>query len=276
MPRRRGDAPLRRFRLRPSEDGLPPRLTEADEAHALRVLRLAPGDRLLGLDGQGSEWPLTVAHADRRTLELALDGAARTEPRPGDPGSSLPHLTVLAPIPRQGEAETMADQLAQVGAARWVPLTTQRSQDPGGARVRPDRLERAAHEASKQCLRLWDLEIAEPLDLERALARGSSDAGSSFFLEAGSSDLDHVYEPRLAHEAPANRETPSMQEDPPGLRLFVGPEGGWSSEELELLRSSGAHGLGLGPLVLRTSTAAVVGASLLVRAHGASQDAPAG
>ena len=253
MPRRRGEAPLRRFRLRPSEDGLPPRLTETDEAHALRVLRLAPGDRLLGLDGQGGEWPLKVARADRRSLELEADGAVRTEPRPGDPGSSLPHVTVLAPIPRQGEAETMADQLAQVGAACWVPLTTQRSQDPGGTRVRPERLKRAAHEAAKQCLRLWDLEIGEPLTLERALAPAHGEEAHDLYMEAA--------------------EPASMGglAGAPRLRLFVGPEGGWSPEELGQLRSSGARGLSLGPLVLRTSTAAVVGASLLVQGHGASR-----
>lgn len=258
MPRRRGEAPLRRFRLRTPFVEADPRLTEADEAHALRVLRLSAGDRLLGLTGKGEEWPLVVRAADRRTLELEVDGACRSEPQPGAAGSRLPAVTVLAPAPRAGEAETMADQLAQVGVARWTLLRTERSQDARGAGPRLDRLIRAAQEASKQCGRLWDLEVDGPLGLEDALAGRPQGFGSDFVLNASAPALN------LDVGAPAP------------ARVWVGPEGGWSEEEHARLIQAGARPVGLSPLILRTSTAAVLGGAALVQALAATPDEPAG
>lgn len=258
MPRRRGEAPLRRFRLRTPFVETDPRLTEADEAHALRVLRLSAGDRLLGLTGTGEEWPLVVRATGRRTLELEVGGACRSEPRPGAAGSRLPAVTVLAPAPRPGEAETMADQLAQVGVARWTLLRTERSQDARGAGPRLDRLIRATEEASKQCGRLWDLEVDGPLDLEDALAGRSRETGSDFVLTADSPGLS------IGARAPGP------------ARIWVGPEGGWSEEEHARLIRAGARPVGLSPLVLRTSTAAVLGGAALVQALAATPGEPAG
>ncbi|MBL6719819.1 MAG: 16S rRNA (uracil(1498)-N(3))-methyltransferase [Planctomycetes bacterium] len=222
------------------------------------MLRLSAGDRLLGLTGTGEEWPLVVRAADRRTLELEVAGACRSEPQPGAAGSRLPAVTVLAPAPRPGEAETMADQLAQVGVARWTLLRTERSQDVRGSAPRADRLIRVAQEASKQCGRLWDLEVEGPVDLASALGEGPEEGGSDFLLSAGSPGV------------------PAEFDAPVPVRIWVGPEGGWSDEEHALLVEAGARPMGLSPLILRTSTAAVLGGAALVRALGATRDEPAG
>lgn len=249
---------MRRFRLRTPFVEADPRLTEADQAHALRVLRLAAGDLLLGLTGAGEEWPLRVRAADRRSLELEVCGPCRAEPKPGTPGSRLPVVTVLAPAPRPGEAETMADQLAQVGVARWTLLRTERSQDARGSAPRADRLIRAAQEASKQCGRLWDLEVEGPVDLLDALAEDLGQIGSNFLLDA---------------KYPA---LPNAVSAMGMARVWVGPEGGWSDEERDRLIQAGARPLGLSPLILRTSTAAVLGGAALVQALGATLDGRAG
>jgi RsmE family RNA methyltransferase len=59
-------------------------------------------------------------------------------------------------------------------------------------------------------------------------------------------------------------------------RVWVGPEGGWSDEERDRLIQAGARPLGLSPLILRTSTAAVLGGAALVQALGATLDGRAG
>lgn len=268
MPRRKGNAAERRFRLATDPRREDPVLTEEDTQHALRVLRLTAGDRALGLDGCGRAWPLEVLRADRRALEVRLAGEPATAPAPGSPGGG-PRVEVYAPIPRQGEAETMADQLTQAGAAAWVLLETSRSRTRQAGAARPDRLKRAAQEATKQCLRLWDLELTGPLGLSEALeAARASGSGVDWVLDAeGSQALGAA----IPSSAPPTSAGP--------IRLWVGPEGGWAPEDLEALESLGGQRAFLGPHVLRTSLAAVLATGVILAGEprsAASQADPAG
>lgn len=223
-------------------------LRPADQDHARRVLRLAPGDLLLGIDGRGAEWPLRVASASRHGFELEASGEPRRTPAPGAAGG-VPWVEILAPCPRPGEAEQMADQLTQVGVARWTLIETERS-GRGAERARQDRLRRAAEEALKQCGRLWDLEIEGPMPIEEALAGGPR--GRDLVLRPGCPP------PPGPGEAGATR-------------LWIGPEGGFSEAEEALLQHHGAVPTGLSPHTLRTSLAAVLGAGLLLSGPRANQ-----
>jgi 16S rRNA (uracil1498-N3)-methyltransferase len=61
---------------------------------------------------------------------------------------------------------------------------------------------------------------------------------------------------------------PVLPEDTPGVRLLVGPEGGFSEEEIDAAREAGVAEASLGPSILRTETAALVGASLVLARYG--------
>src|SRR5207244_4337729 len=88
------------------------RLEPAEVEHAQRVLRLARGDRLHGIDGAGSRWPLVVVESTRSAFAVELDGALESEPEPGTPGAALPRIEVAVPLPRGARAEEMCDRLA--------------------------------------------------------------------------------------------------------------------------------------------------------------------
>ncbi|MCC5823821.1 MAG: 16S rRNA (uracil(1498)-N(3))-methyltransferase [Phycisphaerales bacterium] len=213
---------------------------EGDEAnHAVRVKRIRPGEPVALLDGRGGLAPAEVLDAEsgkRPLLRLAVGALTRV-------GPVRPRIEVWCPPPKGDRLESMIDQLSQVGIAAWRPLQTWRTQRPN---FRADRLERAAIEAAKQCGRAWLLEIGDWIGFPEALEdpRAVLADASGEMLEPGASGTDTV--------------------------LLVGPEGGWTPQELEQARSAGRCVLRFGAHAMRIETAAVAAsACLMARAtHG--------
>lgn len=235
------------------DDPSSPIIRERDRHHLLRVLRLSDGEVIVASDGRGrwSCWrfrgvgplpspirgrPVRTESARTGGGELLFEavGQVHFEPAPRTP------LTV-AFAPAKGErSELVVQKLTEIGIDRIVPLVTSRSvvhweEDRKGRAL--DRLRRVAAEASAQCRRVWIPEVLEPQTL-----------GS--FLGAARVTGDIVGQAQLGGGLPE-----------PGMTcLVVGPEGGWSSAELEL----GCPRVGLGPNVLRSETAAIVAGVILV------------
>lgn len=215
--------------------------------HAVRVKRLEAGSLLELCNGQG-----LVAIA-RVTATLKLRGEwvlrARVEhvamqPRP------TPVLHVLAAAPKGDRLETMVDGLSQVGAATFAPLITQRSVvDPSGHKL--DRLRRHAEESLKQCGRAWVLEVRDAIDFDAALASAASTAIASLVI------ADASGEPYTPTTLPAETSA---------VTLLVGPEGGFTPQELDAARARGARVVRFGQHIMRIEVAAVVAAAMLMHA----------
>lgn len=231
-------------------------LDPEDQRHLLRVLRARVGDRILGLDGKGSAWPLTVAVVDRGDLELTPDGAPFTEPAPGERGARVRRIEVAVAWPRPQAGEELLDGLVQLGCARVTALVGARSQDWARewSPARRARLERVAREAAKQSRRLWAIEFAGPVGFDAWLAEPSVAVPATVLLEprADSSLLAAVARARASDPAVA-------------LRLAIGPEGGWTDEEREAAVRSGAVTARITSFVLRTEVAAQAAAALALQ-----------
>ncbi len=130
----------------------------------------------------------------------------------------------------------MIDQLSQLGAAAWRPLLTARGERTD---FRTDRLERIAEEAAKQCGRAWTLEIGPPLPIAEALALPGA----------------------LLADAAGRPASPLLGE---AAALLVGPEGGFTPEEIAAADAAGVPRLRLGAHILRIETAAAAGAAALL------------
>ena len=248
-PRFEDPAGARRFLLEVTPEEGAPRLVPADLQHALRVLRMGAGDRLLGLDGQGHAWPLVVLAADKRSLELGPAGARIDLPGPGEPGSGLPWIELLAPLPKAGRAEELVSSLTQLGLARFVPLVTERT--TGQAREvsegRLARLTRAAQEALKQSGRLWLPEIAPLEDLTQLTNTQRSPLVLSPYAQKPLREVLVGLDPTRP------------------ISIVAGPEGGLSAAEEDVLVGAGATLVALGPHILRIETAAA--AAVAIAAH---------
>ena len=233
--------PSRRFVLAETPRDGSARLAPEDERHAARVLRMAAGDRLIGLDGAGTAWPLEVVAVGRRSLELVTDGDPVREPAPGEPGSPLPRVEIALSLPKGSRAEDCFSRLAQLGVASLTPLVTHRT--PPHAReageARRTRLEKAGRESAKQCGRLWFPEVGPAMALEAWLeARGQTPR--AWLDPRGSRTALQWDAPRSAHT----------------LAVAIGPEGGFDPAEEEALDAAGCERLRLGGHVLRIETAA--------------------
>lgn len=238
--------------------GDPVELAPGEAEHALRVLRLGPGDRALGLDGAGGRYPLEIVRAKRSDLEAVLHADPSFEPAPGETGSRQPRVELAVAWPKKSRAEALVDRLVQLGAARIAPLIAARSA-PGSERLARTRLERTAAEALKQCAGAWLPELEEPRGLAEELGRPG--APPTFLLDpaAASSALDSL----------------AGLSDRAAVRFLIGPEGGFEPAELAAARAAGAEPVWIGTRILRIETAAEAACALAGAALGAPPRPPA-
>lgn len=215
-------------------------ITGREAFHAVSVKRVRVGESVELLDGTGTVGAGVVerAQSDRGRGDprlLIRVSAVRVE-APGRPA-----LRVFTAAPKGDRLEQMIDQLAQVGAATWGLLETARGVvEPREHKL--ERVERIGHEAAKQCGRAHFLKIAGPRGVGSFAGPGVvvADASGGPYAAGGLAELD----------------------------VLVGPEGGFTDEELGTLRGAGARVARFGPHVLRVETAAVVAAAVVLEVEG--------
>jgi 16S rRNA (uracil1498-N3)-methyltransferase len=218
------------------DDPAQPVLAEGDVHHLARALRLRDGEEVIAADGRG-HWSRRVWRGPARLDPVTDapgpggDGAVQSEP------PAAPALTVaFAPV--KGERpEWVVQKLTELGIDRIVPLRTERSVVRwtgvrGAASV--EKLRRVAREAAAQCRRVWLPEVCETMSFRDLSALG--DPGEVVLAQLSGN------RPTLAQHVVA-----------------VGPEGGWSADELD----SGLPTVGFGLSVLRAETAAVTAGAIL-------------
>lgn len=252
----RESAAARRFFLARTPLEGRPLLLERELEHARKVLRLGPGDRLIGLDGRGRAFPLRVERLAGKEYELAEDGPCVAEPAAGSPGASTRWVELALPLARGERSEALVESATQLGASaiQWIlsERTPPRSREPSSARL--ERLERLAAEAVKQSRRAWLPELRAPLALGSLLEREA--------LRLVLLDPSPRAPPLSAVLAAFEGELGTRARP---LVLVAGPEGGFTPAEEEQLRAAGARPARLSPFVLRIETAAA--AALAIALH---------
>jgi 16S rRNA (uracil1498-N3)-methyltransferase len=214
-------------------DPAAPVLDDEDAHHLTRVLRLRPGEVVVAADGAG-RWA-------RCRLRAGTDPTALLEPEeaPAFEPAFAPALTVAFAPAKGDRPEWVVQKLSELGIDRLVPIVTARSvvRWEGERAVRAHaRLERVAKEAAAQSRRVWLPEVAPVTSLGDLVAEAPGGCEVRLAQPGGGP-------PRAGDTAVA-----------------VGPEGGWDAAEAQL----GGSPLGLGPTILRSETAALAAAVLLV------------
>jgi 16S rRNA (uracil1498-N3)-methyltransferase len=229
----------RLFVRRPLGEGVSLTLDARQANYLGNVLRLSEGAELLVFDGLSGEWLARIAEAAKRRMTLALDRRTRAP-------ESLPDVWLaFAPVKR-AQTDWLVEKATELGAARLVPVMTQRTV---AERVRLDRLESIAIEAAEQCGRTRVPDIAEPVKLNRFVA--TLDPSRRFYF---------------ADEGGGKPVATSFSEGP--AIILIGPEGGFTEEERIFARGSGAIPISLGPRILRAETAALAALSTYMAVAG--------
>lgn len=216
-----------------------------EQASYLRsVLRLADGDEILVFNGRDGEWRARLQAVGKRGA--MLEAAALVRPQAGGP--DLHYL--FAPLKRS-RLDYMVQKATELGAARLVPVITRHTI---AERVNLDRMRANVIEAAEQCGILRVPEVAEPVKLAPLLASWDVSRRLVFCDE----------EAEVASPLAALSSVPSGP-----LAVLIGPEGGFSPEEREMIRAiPQAVAISLGPRIMRADTAAVAALALVNAALG--------
>ncbi|MGH3356785.1 MAG: 16S rRNA (uracil(1498)-N(3))-methyltransferase [Nocardioidaceae bacterium] len=215
--------------------------------HAATVRRLRSGERVDLTDGRGLVAHCEVSESSRSGLVLRVRDRT-TEPAPH------PRLVVVQALPKGDRAETAVEMLTEVGADVIVPWAASRCVVQWrGERAAKSLAKWRSHarEAGKQSRRAWHPQVRELHDTADVVEL-----------------LDTAALPVVLHEDAAE---PLADLDVPedgDVVLVVGPEGGISDDELAVLDPDGRHTVRLGRSVLRTSTAGVVAAAVVLSRTG--------
>jgi 16S rRNA (uracil1498-N3)-methyltransferase len=205
-----------------------------DVAHHLaRVLRCRVGDPVRLGDGRGATADAVVAAVGKASVAVDI-AAVRHE------GAPPVQLTLAFALPRLQRAEWLLEHGTEVGVAGFQPIWTSRTRP---THERPDRWQRIVTAAAGQCDRAYLPAVAPACSLEELLASAA--------LPAIRVLADAHGQPAAALAAGA-------------AILLVGPEGGFAPAELAAIGAAGFTGMRLGRHVLRTETAALVGAAALL------------
>ena len=221
-----------------------------DEAHHLiHVLRMAVGDAVGVFDGAGHEWSGRLVSADRSGVAVELIAPIDPVPEPAV------HVVLAIGLLKGDQMDAVVRDATMLGVAEIVPMLTAHVAVSGPARESDravERWTRVAIASARQCGRAVVPPIATATPFAKVIAETVRDQ-TIIAIEPALADL----ETSLPYVADLETNPPYVVR-PKRALVLVGPEGGWSSAEVESARKSGAHARQLGPRTLRAESAPIV------------------
>lgn len=226
------------------------RLTPEESHHLVTVNRCSRGDPVTVFDGRGREWLTACVDPSKTGAVLRVKESRLAPPRPHA-------ITLGQALPKGSTMDEIVRQATEVGAARIVPLLSERTQvhlDGDRAARKVEKWRTTAVEAAKQCGNPWLPEIS-PIESYAGFvsAAGDQDLKLIASLHAGTTTLKKTLAGYAAKHGHAPRK----------VLWLIGPEGDFSPAEMTAAITAGFQPITLGPLVLRSDTAAIYALSIL-------------
>lgn len=220
-------------------------LDSAETHHALHVLRMKAGDRATVFNGQGAEATVEIVKVEKDAITLRKLQAGKTPPLKCE-------LTLGQAVPKGKNMEIIVEKATELGAAAIAPLLSERTVvrcDDSEAAGKREKWQRVAIEAAKQCGQNWLPTVAKPVGLRE------------FFAQHDKDDLMLIAS--LQPGAMSIKQVLAGAKAPRKVLVLVGPEGDFTPAEINFARSHGCQPITLGPIILRTETAAIYCVSVL-------------
>ncbi len=220
--------------------GVTPTIEGPAAHYLLNVMRAAVGAPILLFDNRSGEWLASIAASAKRSLTLHIERQTR-------PIEQVPDLWLcFAPV-KKARLDWIIEKATELGVARLQPVITERTIVE---RVKRERLAAQIIEACEQCGRTALPTLGEPIKLPRLIGEWPAARALLFADEAGGAALASV-------EAPAP------------AAILIGPEGGFTARERELvLTNPAARRIALGPRILRAETAAIAATAAWMTRYG--------
>jgi 16S rRNA (uracil1498-N3)-methyltransferase len=237
----------RRFFIEGEALGPGERLVTGKRArHLTRVLRLRVGEAVVLFDGSGSEYPAQILEVGRQLVRFKVAAGTRI-----DRESSLDLVLALG-LSRPRIMDFIVQKVTELGVNAIIPVKSERAQrwsagDRGASRLK--RWERIAQEAARQSGRNLVPHVSPPADFSQLLA---NQKGTELKLICWEEEDGGSLRTALAEQVGSRQAC-----------VLIGPEGGFSTHEVEQATAAGFQCISLGQRVLRTETAAITVISLL-------------
>jgi 16S rRNA (uracil1498-N3)-methyltransferase len=209
-----------------------------DARHIHKVLRLTAGDHIFVTNGTGKDFTamITAVSPGSITIEVLEQSAFTYE--------SPLHITLCSGMLKDNKMDLVIKHVTQLGICEWIPFFCERSipcPDKKRMEKRQARWDAIARESLKQCRRSRLPEIKAPLQFKTLVSSFRPEDLKIAFWEKAVTRLNSL-----------KRIDPS-----PRVILLIGPEGGFSENEIQLAEENGFSSYFLGPRILRAETASI-------------------
>ena len=212
-------------------------LQDSEAHHAINVLRMKQHDAIRLFDGQGTTADGQIAAINRREVQITIENVVAHKPQ------KRKKLIVAAAPPKGDRLKWMIEKLTELGVDRFIPLQTERSVvHPGSSKL--DKLKATIISAAKQSGNIWMMQLSEPIGFCNLLQQKDSD----YVLAHPSPPLN----------APEHDHTSTLDSQ----TLLIGPEGGFSDDEVEFADQIKCQRISWPGSILRIETAAVAFAAM--------------
>ncbi len=247
---------MHRFYISPDHWNLESLSLRGEEAHhCTDVVRCKVGDRVVVFDGRGNEATTEIMDTASGTVTLKTHFSLKTERPPAA-------ITLCQAVPKGKNMDIIVQKATELGVSRIVPLLSERTVvrlEESESKKKREKWQRVALEACKQCGQNWLPEVAEPVPVDRFLARTPRAANEECLwliaaLNADAQPLKAVLSEYLELNG---------SNLPKAATILIGPEGDFTPAELSEAVNVGYRPLSLGPIVLRSETAAIYALSVL-------------
>ena len=209
---------------------------EPELVHQIKnVLHLSIGEQIVLCDGQGAEATGEIMSFDKGALQIKILEQHKNQTEPA-------HQAILyCALLKRENFEWVVQKATEVGVTEIVPVISARTVK---LKINRKRSQLITREAAEQSGRGMVPMIHEPMKFEQALIQAKQSGMTYFFDSIRAGDQ-------------AWGVTPG-QDPRDYVRLFIGPEGGWTEEEVMAAKKAGCQMMSLGPLTFRAETAAII------------------
>lgn len=201
-----------------------------------KVLRLKIGDGVLFLDNSGKEYKSVIKQFSDSAVNLEVIEVLENKNEP-----EL-KITLCQALCKKDKFEWVLEKGTEVGISAFAPIITERTEKLG---LNKERAEKILKESAEQSERGIIPKLLETQTFKEAIKNVE---GEKIILDKSGDDT----------------KTFNFLHSTFKLNIFVGPEGGWTEQELKIAKKNGAKIISLGPRVLRAETAGIVAAAILL------------
>ncbi|MBR1471563.1 MAG: 16S rRNA (uracil(1498)-N(3))-methyltransferase [Lachnospiraceae bacterium] len=251
---------MQHFFVEPSQiQGNRIHITGTDVNHIRNVLRMRPGEEISvsnGVDGREYRCEIDTLGEEEILCRLMFIK---------EDGVELPvRITLFQGLPKADKMELIIQKAVELGAYEIVPVATARSVvklDEKKARAKTERWQGISEAAAKQSRRAVVPAVQQPLSMRQALAQAAEMeiAAIPYELAEGMAATDRFLEAVCALAKKRTKEGETLQ-----VGIFIGPEGGFTEEEITAAKEMGIQPVSLGRRILRTETAGLAVLSVLM------------